>query len=741
MTLKQKIITIISLMTILAVGVSFFEFNEIKQLNHTIDNFHHQRLSVSNEMNAALLLMNDNRTQIMLSLQHRKESIFFQAHDHPLSMHLNEVEENTRQIEETRVKLDQQSDQSDIYKKYYQDFWKTYESYQHDINQARQLLESEAFLEVNNLLLLKINPVYKDLKGQGDLLLKQIQKETREEYLKGENHYEEIRNTILISIFTFVCVSLFLGYSLIRAITEPIAQLKMIFQAIGLGQYQTAMPLVRQNEFSSIFIALQEMQSVLAKHILEMRTLVEESTIMRMSLENASTNFMIADLSGKIIYINQSSRTFFIRYEQELQKVVSNFRADGVLGSNIDMYHRSGSEVRYRLSELRAPYQRMIKLSRFFLNFTLTPIFNDQNEIIAYSVEWTDQTPEITTQEEIRDVIQAAGEGSLKKKVDLSNKKGNMLLISQHVNNLITVIDDVLTSISEFQSQIAHGNLNVRIQKEYGGIFKHLKDNTNTMVESLTGLVQGISDATRTIRTASTEIATGNIDLSHRTEQQAIELEKATHNITYLTATVSENADNAKQASDFATRTSKIAEQGGNVVQNVVKTMGEINKSAHKISEIIDVIDSIAFQTNILALNASVEAARAGEAGRGFAVVADEVRNLAQRSASAAREINALITESVSNVNKGSHFVEEAGKTMEEIVKSVQEVTARVGDIAHASADQSHNINDIKVTIDKLDENTQQNAALVEEAAASSEALREQIKELSQSVEFFRISM
>lgn len=741
MTIKQKIIAIITLLTTLALGVSLFELSEIKQLNSNINKFHHQRLSTSNELNSILLLMNENRAQIMLSLQHRKESIFFHLHDHPLSMHLNELIESSKKIKEIHDQLDQLTGQSDSYKTQYQAFWQAYNIFQNDINQVREFLMAENFLEANKLLLLKINPNYKDLKKQGDLLLEEIKKTTQQEYLEGEAHYIEIRNIIFVSIIILLLASLSVGYSLVRALVEPISQLKTIFHHIGKGRYQTEIHVRRQDEFASIFAALSEMQSMLAQHITEMQNLVEESTIMRMSLDNASTNFMVADVNGKIIYMNHSTRQFFDQYERELQKILPSFKASQVLGSNIDNYHQTPTSIRTKLSTLNQPYKRMIQVSRFFLNFTLTPIVGKNSQPLAYSVEWNDQTAEINTQEEIRDVIQAASMGQLKRKINLTNKTGNMLSISQYVNNLLTVIDDMLSEISEAQNQITHGNLNVFIHKEYDGIFKDLKDNTNAMVKSLTDLVQSISDATRTLNNASTEIATGNVDLSHRTEQQAIELEKATHNITYLTQTVSKNAENAQQASDFASRTSQIAEQGGKVVRNVVTTMADINKSAHKISEIIDVIDSIAFQTNILALNASVEAARAGEQGRGFAVVAAEVRNLAQRSAGAAREINALITESVSKVNNGSHLVEEAGKTMEEIVSSVQAVTTRVSDIARASTEQSHNISDIKVTIDKLDENTQQNAALVEEAAASSEALREQVQELSRSVAFFKFSV
>ena len=257
----------------------------------------------------------------------------------------------------------------------------------------------------------------------------------------------------------------------------------------------------------------------------------------------------------------------------------------------------------------------------------------------------------------------------------------------------------------------------------------------NALRKAMTDINQGA----QTIATASSQIAAGNQDLSSRTEEQASSLGQTAASMDELTSTVRQNADNARQANELALTASGVAVKGGNVVAQVVGTMGAINTSSRKIVDIIGVIDGIAFQTNILALNAAVEAARAGEQGRGFAVVAAEVRNLAQRSAAAAKEIKVLIDDSVQKVGQGNHQVAEAGRTMEEIVESVRRVTDIMSEIQTASQEQTQGIGQINQAITQMDQVTQQNAALVEEAAAAAQSLQEQAGNLAQVVSVFRL--
>lgn len=295
------------------------------------------------------------------------------------------------------------------------------------------------------------------------------------------------------------------------------------------------------------------------------------------------------------------------------------------------------------------------------------------------------------------------------------------------------------TYAADIASQIAAGDLAAVIDTKSGDTDSLLVE-MKTMRDSLVNIVGQVRVGTDTIATASREIATGNLDLSSRTEQQASSLEKTTASMKELTTTVKQNADNAREANKLAASASDVARQGGIVVAEVVNTMSSINESAKKIVDIISVIDGIAFQTNILALNAAVEAARAGEQGRGFAVVASEVRNLAQRSAAAAKEIKGLIGNSVEKVEIGSKLVGQAGATIDEVVSSVRHVTDIIAEISAASQEQSTGIEAVNLAIIEMDSMTQQNAALVEQAAAAAQSLQDQAGELAKVVSVFKLN-
>ncbi len=312
------------------------------------------------------------------------------------------------------------------------------------------------------------------------------------------------------------------------------------------------------------------------------------------------------------------------------------------------------------------------------------------------------------------------------------------------INETIEQVRANLQAVMEDTSMLAEAALEGRIQiradasKHYGD-FRNIVEGINATLETIVNPIIIVNEVIDSINTAAREISAGNADLSHRTEQQAASLEETAASMEELASTVKQNADNAKQARQMAETASDVAIKGGNMVQQVVVTMSAINESARKIVDIISVIDGIALQTNILALNAAVEAARAGEQGRGFAVVASEVRNLAQRSAAAAKEIKALISDSVEKVEDGSKLVGDAGKTMDEIVSSVRRVTDIMTEIAAASIEQSSGIGQVNQAVTQMDDVTQQNAALVEQAAAAAESLEEQASMLSETMSQFRI--
>jgi methyl-accepting chemotaxis protein-1 (serine sensor receptor) len=324
--------------------------------------------------------------------------------------------------------------------------------------------------------------------------------------------------------------------------------------------------------------------------------------------------------------------------------------------------------------------------------------------------------------------------------VDIIGVLAGLLAVAISAYFLLVAISHPLQFVLTQFEAIGNGDLSTQIKTksndEMGQLLTGLENMRQNLVQTVTVVRQGSSS----IAVSSEEIATGNMDLSARTENQAASLEETASSMEELTSTVQQNADNARQANTLALKASGVASKGGQVVGDVVHTMNSIKDSSKKIVDIIGVIDGIAFQTNILALNAAVEAARAGEQGRGFAVVASEVRSLAQRSASAAKEIKELINDSVNKVDTGSRLVDDAGQTMNEIVVSIKGVADIMAEITAASVEQSDGIAQVNIAISKMDEAVQQNAALVEEAAAAAGSMQEQANNLNQAVSIFKLN-
>ncbi len=341
---------------------------------------------------------------------------------------------------------------------------------------------------------------------------------------------------------------------------------------------------------------------------------------------------------------------------------------------------------------------------------------------------------------EIADLISAVARGDLNSRLDLGDKEGFYRTMSDGINSLTDTVQTAISDIARVIKALAEGDLSERITKDYQGAFEGLKNDINATSVKLSEIVARIDTATQAISRASAEVSSGSTDLSERTEQQASSLEETAASMEELGATVRTSSENAQRANKMAGEARAAAEQGGVVAGSAIDAMKRIAEASRKITEIIGVIDEIAFQTNLLALNAAVEAARAGDAGKGFAVVAQEVRVLAQRSAQASKEIKTLITNSDNQVQNGVELVKKAGDSLGGIAKGVHEVALLISEIATASKEQTTALDEINSAVASMDEMTQKNAALVEETAAAAQSMTEQASDLEQHMAFFTVA-
>jgi methyl-accepting chemotaxis protein len=356
------------------------------------------------------------------------------------------------------------------------------------------------------------------------------------------------------------------------------------------------------------------------------------------------------------------------------------------------------------------------------------------------AIEHTQKSNEDMIRRDIGSVFTKIKQGLLSERVNLQGKEGFLLEIGGEVNEMVQRFETVLSDMDSMFDKLSQGVLSERMTRTYEGVFEDIRQSANKTAEQLDHTISRILSASESIFKASGNISEGARDLSMRTEQSASNLEETAASMEQLASTVRQNSENAQQANNYAATSKNLAEKGGGVVGEAVTAMDHIKNSAEKISGIITLIDEIAFQTNLLALNAAVEAARAGEAGKGFAVVADEVRGLAQRSADASKQIKTLISDSNHYVQNGADLVNEAGKSLSEIVESAHKVATIMAEIASASSEQSSGLEQINLAVNQMDEMTQRNAALVQESTSNSDDLQSQAEELRRLTQRFVVT-
>jgi len=465
---------------------------------------------------------------------------------------------------------------------------------------------------------------------------------------------------------------------------------------------------------------------------------------------------LLTELQGQIAAISKSQAVIEFDTSGHILTANNNFlnvvgyRLEEIKGQHhgmfVDRDYRSSDEYRQFWEKLRrgefdsGQYRRVGKDGReAWIQASYNPIFDADGKpykVIKYASDVTAQV-NLTRQmqatvAQTEAVIKAAIGGDLSRRIDTTGTCGDVLKMSEAINLLLGTVTDMFGDVQEVIEAATEGDLSQRVDAgSKTGDLRKMSEAVNMLLASVAQIVTSVTGAAGEVLRGAEEISQGNLNLSQRTEQQSSSLEETASSMEEMTSTVKQNADNAGQANQLATAARDQAEKGGAVVGNAVTAMAKINEASKKIADIIGVIDEIAFQTNLLALNAAVEAARAGEQGRGFAVVATEVRSLAGRSATAAKEIKELIQDSVKKVEDGSRLVTQSGQTLDQIVTSVKKVSDIIAEIAAASREQSSGIEQVNQAVMQMDEMTQQNAALVEQATAASQSMAEQARALT----------
>jgi methyl-accepting chemotaxis protein len=472
-----------------------------------------------------------------------------------------------------------------------------------------------------------------------------------------------------------------------------------------------------------------------------------DGAMLRTLIDNLPDLIYVKDVDGRFLLANLAVAR--IMGATEPSELLGKNDFDFHAAELATLYHedeqaviRSGKPLLAREEECRDPAGNLMHLET-----TKVPLRDANDRVIGLVGIGRDITQRVAEARaldgavrESQEIIQAVLTGASDRRIAMHGKAGNLLLLAQSINELIDSISTTVAETVRVVGLAVEGDLTSRMREDdRSGDFKALAVSVNSLVQAMRDIVAGLTRTCRAVQSGAEEISRGNLDLSQRTEEQASSLVETTSSMEQMTSRVRNNAESAIQANQLAVAAREHAERGGSVVGSAVAAMSEISAASRKIAEIIGVINEIAFQTNLLALNAAVEAARAGEQGRGFAVVASEVRNLASRSAGAAKEIKALIQDSVGKVHEGTKLVDESGQVLGEIVTRVKKVTDVMAEIADSSREQASGIEQVNRAVSAMDSSTQQNAALVEQATAAARALSEQATGMMNLMDRYRL--
>lgn len=705
LSIRLKLIMLVLFLSIALVVVGLVGNYGIQKTSESLDQIGHTRLPSI----IGLSIINEGQTAIRLA---NRDMLLYQ-NDYNAQAKFAEIIKNKQKIFEGIDKgwaiyepLPQEPEEAEVWREFVP-AWNLWKQGQLEVNATLEALAKNQGEEGQKALFLanlKQSEARKIQAANAKNLLNKLV-ELNQQYAINDNKVAQesvslSRLLMVIAGTVSVLMALYLGFGLIRAITRPLELCIDVAQKIADGDLSSVITVDSQDETGQLLKALQDMQSVLRHVVADIEAIVGAAVNGDFSKQIDVNNHKgyAKDLSLALNKLSYTTSTSF----NDVTRV-----ADALAAGDLSQ----------RITEDYSGVFGQIKTS---INHTADSLAKMIAEI-QYIVDTATQ------------------QGDFSVKIDMADKRGYNHTLSERLNQLCELTDTGLNDILQLADALSKGDLTHNMTRDYPGTFGQVKAAMTSTVGNLRVLVADIKNSTDAVHMASKEISEGNIDLSQRTEEQAASLEQTAASMEELTTTVQANTENAKEASQLGIEASKIADKGVASIKQVIRVMSDINESSREISDILSVIEGIAFQTNILALNAAVEAARAGAQGRGFAVVAEEVRSLAQSSTTAALKIKSIIGNSEKKMYDGNKLVDEAAHTMQDIADSIQQVSSIIFNITGASIEQSDGISELNLAISQMDEITQQNASLVEEIAAVSKSMEEQAENLSTSVEVFKI--
>ncbi len=699
LSIKNRLVAMLLLLALLLIVIGWVGLDANRQINERLKQVYEERLVPSHQIAEINDLMRANIQQLLLAVQHDPGSQYSGLHEstHGVERHVEAILHNRDEISRIwkafagNVNAHKSAEEQRLV----DEFVRLSGVYVREgLVQALEMIERKDYGTLYGYIFQTSIPTFDAAKTVAEELLELESSTARDAYIHAEESFEVKSFWMQVGIAVALLLTALFGTLLVRAITRPLTLAVEVAERVADGHLDNRIELNSEDEIGTLLKTLEKMQRDLRERQQRDQAVADEAMRIKIALDGASTNAMVADNERNIVYMNPAVEQMMRRNERAIQRELPNFRVDGLLGGSIDQFHKNPQHQAQLLSTFTDTYNTEVRIGGRIFKLSANPVINGEGERLGASVEWADVTDEVLAQEQVEALVQKAVDGDLSQRLDSTEFQGFMQRMAELINQLMETFNGVLV-----QTRV---------------------------------VIDQVNDSVGQVRLSSQ-------DLASSTQQQSAAIEEVSTSLEETDSQVKSNAMNAGVANQLVQETSKVAGEGQGQMRKMIDSMGEISGSSQDIAKIIKVIDEIAFQTNLLALNAAVEAARAGKYGKGFAVVAQEVRDLAGRSAEAARETAELIEKSTEQVSEGVKVADTTATALEGIVENVVKVRDLVAEISTASDEQTKGIAQVNDAMAQISQGAQSGSQQSMEMASAADQLVSLTEQLASEVGRFRV--